>query len=88
MNLDVEEIVSILKSILLDEMEVRCSADQIDGAAPLLGDGLGLDSVVIVELISSVEQRFSIEFQDADLRTSNFANLNALAEIIRLRRET
>jgi acyl carrier protein len=78
-----DEIVAILKSLLLEEMEVRVAADRIDGETPLLEDGLGLDSIVIVELIAGIERKFSMEFQDSDLRTANFSNLNALAEVVR-----
>lgn len=89
MSFDVEqaEIVSTLKSMLADEMDLGLVAHQIDENVPLLEDGLGLDSIVIVELIASVERRFDFEFQDADLRTSSFESLTALAGVIRRRRE-
>jgi acyl carrier protein len=73
--------------MLADEMDLGLVAHQIDENVPLLEDGLGLDSIVIVELIASVERRFDFEFQDADLRTSSFESLTALAGVIRRRRE-
>ncbi len=76
------EIVETLKQILADEMDLGLVRDQIDATVPLLEEGLGLDSIVIVELIASVEERFDFEFQDSDLREANFESLEALATIV------
>ena len=82
-----QQIVATLKSMLADDMELGLDADAIDAAVPLLEDGLGLDSIVIVELIAGVEERFEFEFEDSDLRTANFASLNALADVIQQRQK-
>ena len=76
------EIVETLKQILADEMDLGLVRDQIDATVPLLEEGLGLDSIVIVELIASVEERFDFEFQDSDLREANFESLEALATVV------
>jgi acyl carrier protein len=85
MTASADGIIAALKSILLVDMNLELVGDQIDANAPLLEEGLGLDSVAIIELIAHVERRFGFQFQDADLRTSTFASLTALAEVIRQR---
>jgi acyl carrier protein len=79
------EVVSILKSMLVDEMNLGLGAEAIDASTSLFEDGLDLDSIVIVELISQVEQRFGFEFEDDDLRMASFENLTALAKVIQKR---
>ena len=79
---DRSSIVTTLKTMLADEMELDLVAEQIDASVPLLEDGLGLDSIFVVELIAAVEQRFQFEFEDSDLREANFQSLNALAAVI------
>lgn len=82
---DRSHIIATLKTILAEEMDLGLAADDIDASVPLLDDGLGLDSIVIVELIASVEERFEFEFEDTDLREANFQSLDALASVIELR---
>ena len=54
--------------------------EQIDPAAPLFGQGLGLDSIDMLEVALAVSQRygFSLRSDDADNRTV-FASLRKLA---------
>ena len=85
---EADDVATTLKSILVDEMELGLDAGQVTATVPLLEDGLNLDSIVIVELISVVEHRFGFEFQYEDLRTSSFENLQALAQVIEKRTVT
>jgi acyl carrier protein len=82
---DHTEIVSALKSILTNDMELGLDASAFDASTPLLEEGLDLDSIVIVELITSAEEKFGFEFEDSDLREANFRNLDALAKAIGIR---
>jgi acyl carrier protein len=80
-----EAVVAELKRILAEDMDLNLKAEEIDATAPLLEEGLNLDSIVIVELIAVVEERFGFEFADEDLRTASFASLEALAGVIEKR---
>jgi acyl carrier protein len=82
MSTSIDTIVSSLKAVLANELNLNLTPDQIDDHAPLTDGGLNLDSIVIIELIGLVEAKFNFEFQDADLRTATFANVNALAEVV------
>jgi acyl carrier protein len=82
-----DEVLIRLKRILADDLALGLSPDAIDETASLLEDGLGLDSVNLLELIASVEQRFGFQFEDADLRLATFANLRSLASVIQKRQE-
>ena len=77
-----ENVIQKLKEVMADELDINLSAEEIDESVTLFEDGLGLDSVVIVELISLVEKNFDVEFSDSELNLENFSNLTVLANVI------
>jgi acyl carrier protein len=78
---DIAPIVARLKQILVGDINIAAPIEQIDADA-VLDEGLKVDSVAMIELISAIETRFDILFLDSDLVTSSFANLKALAGVI------
>jgi acyl carrier protein len=77
-----QEIISRLKKIIAEELDVNLKIEDIDEAVPLLEQGLALDSIVLVEFIGLIEHHFGIEFSESDLRMDVFKNLQVLAELI------
>jgi len=75
-------LVNQLKTIMAEELDVNLNVEEIDENASLFEDGLGLDSIAIVELISLVEQHFDFQFSDTDLTPEYFSNLNVLADFM------
>lgn len=68
--------------LLAERLELGVSADEIADECALLEGGLELDSIVLVEFMSMVEEHFGFVFDDDDLEISLFANPKALAEYI------
>jgi acyl carrier protein len=79
------DITQVLKSILIDELDLGLDAVALTETTPLLEDGLDLDSIVIVEFVGIIEDRFGFQFDDTDLRTSSFQDLTTLARIVQKR---
>lgn len=77
---DVERILTALRRILVDELNVAVPLERLDENAPL--QEFDMDSVAMIELISAAEARFDFTFVDSDLVPSTFANLRALSEVI------
>jgi 2,6-dihydroxypseudooxynicotine hydrolase len=77
-----ENLVNQLKIIVSQELDVNLKVEEIDENASLFEDGLGIDSIAVVTLISLLEKHFDIQFSEADLTPENFSNLNRLAEMI------
>lgn len=77
-----EQILQELKTILVDDLDLHLDKADIADDVSLLEDGLGLDSVVLVELIAHLEQRFEIHFDDQNLEAESFENLGALADLV------
>lgn len=77
-----QKAIEKLKVIIADELDVNLKKEEIDDNASLFEGGLGLDSIVIVELISLIEEKFGIEFADTELSPEYFGNLHVLAEFV------
>ena len=60
-----EETINQLKHVIANELGVNVHAADIDADQPLLEEGLKLDSLAIVELITLSEERFGIQFGEA-----------------------
>ena len=75
-------MVEQLKDLLVEKLDRNISRESIDPDAPILEDGLKLDSLALVELISLVEDHFGVEFGEEDLNMESFANLRTLAAAI------
>ena len=77
-----EQTIETLKHLVSEKLDMNIRIEDIDPGAPLLGDGLNLDSLALVELISLVEESFGIEFGERDLNMESFASLRNLAAVI------
>ena len=76
-----------LKEMMVAELnlEGKTPAD-IDDAAPLFGEGLGLDSLDALQLAMAVEERFAVKIPDGPEARTIFASVDALVDhIVRTR---
>lgn len=53
---------------------------------PLLGRGIGLDSMEALALVTALEEQFSVQIDDDDLTVSLFATLGTLADYVARKR--
>jgi len=80
LNSKIEEKI---KNILVSELDVNpatiadCNSD-----TPLLGRGIGLDSMETLSLVAGIEKEFDIEIPDDDLTVELFRSIGTLAEYI------
>jgi acyl carrier protein len=78
----VEAIIERLRHLVVENLDLNLTLEDIDPDAQLLDGGLKLDSLSIVKLITLSEQNFRIEFGGDDLCMESFASLRALAGTI------
>ena len=86
-DMDIAEIVAQLKAIIADQLDVNLVAEEIDERDSFFEEGMGIDSVAVVELIVLTESHFGVEFADEDLVPEWFRSLRAFAELVALRRD-
>jgi acyl carrier protein len=73
-----------VKELIIERLQLEGMApEEIDDAAPLFGDGLGLDSIDALELVIGIEKTFGVRIQDEDVGAKAFASVNALADFLR-----
>ena len=73
----VPAIGRILKKAVVPDFLGEVTAD-----TQLLGTGLNLDSVALLELIDEIEREFEVEFGDADFSAEVFAEVGCLANVV------
>ena len=76
------DIIQQIKHILVEDMQLNVVRDEIPDDYSLLESGLGLDSILIAELIARIEDRFGLHFDDRVLDVELFNNLTLLAGFI------
>jgi len=78
----IENVIVQLKQIIADKLDVNVKLEEIDESASLFEDGIGLDSVAIMEFISLIEADFGFKFADDELNMEPFKDLRTLAACI------
>jgi acyl carrier protein len=69
----------IIEALMLQDM----SPDDIDAQAPLLVEGLGLDSIDVLELAMAINKRYGVKTKADDAQNRHiFASVNNLASFI------
>jgi acyl carrier protein len=76
-------------TILVEALNLEVAADAIDPEAPLYGEGLGLDSIDILEVALVVSQRYGFQLRsDDEDNVRIFKSLASLAEHIGAHRKS
>jgi acyl carrier protein len=77
------EIEEKIKHILISKLEVSSEIlATSNSTTPLLGRGVGLDSMETLALVAAIEKEFDIEIGDSDLTVDLFKSIGTLAEYI------
>jgi acyl carrier protein len=73
------DIRMTLKKAIIEELRLEdVTPEEIDDAAPLFGEGLGLDSLDAVELTVLMQRLFGVGMDDVDAAKKAFSSINAL----------
>ena len=88
MNAISAPITQEIAELIVATLNLEQSAESLDPAAPLFGsEGLGLDSIDILEIALAISKRYGFQLRSDDENNKQiFASLKALAEHIALRR--
>ena len=69
-----------LAVLLVEALNLEVAPEQIEPTAPLYGEGLGLDSIDILEVALEVSRRYGFQLRSDDERNQQiFASLRSLA---------
>jgi acyl carrier protein len=77
------EIEEKIKQLLVSELNVSPAiVKETDSSTPLLGRGIGIDSVEAMALVVSLEEKFGISIPDDQLTVDLFKNISTLTAYI------
>jgi acyl carrier protein len=77
------ELKRNLKILLVEGLKLEGKRpEDIEDAAPIFVEGLGLDSIDALELVVLVEERFHVTIPDEEVGKAAFASIAALADFI------
>jgi acyl carrier protein len=80
------DIGTVLKQAMVVELHLEdIDPASIDDAAPLFGEGLGLDSLDAVELTVLIQRHFGVVIDDLEAARTAFSSINALVAYIQER---
>jgi acyl carrier protein len=69
-----------LAQLFVDALNLETTAEAIDPQAPLFGDGLGLDSIDILEVALEISQRYGFQLRSDDENNQRiFQSMRSLA---------
>ena len=81
LELEIKEL--IISALSLEDI----GPNDIDAAAPLFGEGLGLDSIDALELGLALQKRYGVTLSaDSQETRQHFASVNALANFVAAQR--
>lgn len=75
----IDEIKSELKNIFAERLDMDLSEIDASDDDPLFGDGWGIDSVDVIDIVLGMEQKFNVKIKQDEDVAKHFASLNALA---------
>jgi acyl carrier protein len=80
-------LVREIAGLVVSALNLEIAAEEIDPAAPLFRDGLGLDSIDILEVALVVSKRYGFKLKEDDQDNVHiFRSLNSLAAHVAERR--
>jgi acyl carrier protein len=77
-----------IATLMVQALNLEMTAEEISPDAPLYGEGLGLDSIDILELALVVSKQYGVQLRADNAENMHiFASLRHLAEYIALHRD-
>ncbi len=79
----IEDLILKLKKEIIEELKVEnTTPEEIDSEAPLFGEGLGLDSIDVLELVVLLDKNYGIKIQASKEGPKIFRSVRTIAEYI------
>ena len=76
-----------LAELIVVALNLETTADEIDPAAPLYREGLGLDSIDILEIALTVSKRYGLQLRSDDSDNARiFGSLRSLNQYVQQHR--
>ena len=71
-----------IKQAIVRSLRLPITADEIGDSTPLFADGLGLDSIDVLELVLEIERSFGVAITDEQTGVRVLRSVDTIAEFI------
>ena len=83
-----EQLVQELKEEIIDALNLEeVTPEDIDAAAPLFREGLGLDSIDALEIILILDKKYGIKLANPQASKEIFYSIDTLADYVEANRK-
>jgi acyl carrier protein len=88
MNTESDSFKTEIKQAIIRSLRLPLTVADIGDATPLFGEGLGLDSIDVLELVIEIERTFGARIEDERTGMTVLRSVDTIAEFITRHRET
>jgi acyl carrier protein len=71
-----------LKQAIVRSLRLPISPEEIGDTTPLVGEGLGLDSIDLLEIVLELERSFGVKIRDQQTGSEAFQSIDAMADFV------
>jgi acyl carrier protein len=77
-----------IKQAIIRSLRLPITAEEIGDDVPLFGEGLGLDSIDVLELVLELERSFGVSVSDEATGARVLRTVNTIAEFVEANRKS
>jgi acyl carrier protein len=77
-----EELAGKIKVMLVTKLRLKMTPEQIGNDQSLFGDGLGLDSIDVLEVVAGLEKEFGVAIQSQEEGQRVLKNVNSIVDFL------
>ncbi len=82
MHEQLKELVDTIIRVMVDRLDLTLDAASLSSDTKLVGGGLVLDSMAILEIVTGVEDELGIMVDESQLEPEVFENIGTLARFL------
>jgi acyl carrier protein len=78
-----EKLIPEIVDLIVDSLNLHfVNKQDLNASTQLIGEGLGLDSVDLLEVVVALEQRYNVKIKTAEQGHSVFRNIGSIADFV------
>jgi acyl carrier protein len=87
MSSEADSFKTEIKQAIIRSLRLPLTVDDIGDTTPLFGEGLGLDSIDVLELVIEIERTFGAKIEDEKTGMEVLRSVDTIAAFITTHRE-
>ena len=80
--MDPTTTLDAVKDVVVATLGIEDGADTLQSSTPMLGSMPELDSMAVVELVTALEARFELRFDDSEITGEVFETMGSLTNFV------